>query len=125
MNGLWLKIKIWTKAILFGMIALYVLVFFYKNAGKDVILWYFFGREYPISVLLLVVLTFVIGVIGTLLVRTTLKTVRQIRDMRVRERAVRLEREVADMKAKAAMLQTKSSVPGTVPTSPPPPSEPT
>jgi uncharacterized integral membrane protein len=108
MNGLWLKIKIWTKAILFGVIALYVLVFFYKNAGKDVTLWYFFGREYPISVLLLVFLTFVIGVIGTLLVRTTLKTVRQIRDVRVRERAVRLEREVADMKAKAAMLQTRT-----------------
>lgn len=113
MGDLWLKMKIWTKAILFGLIALYVLLFFFNNAGKNVTLWLFVNREHTISVLLLVFLTFIIGVIGTLLVRTTLKTVRQIRDMRVRERAVRLEREVADMKTKAAMLQTRSGPEGT------------
>lgn len=107
MGDFWLKIKIWTKVILFALIALYALAFFFNNAGTDVKLWFFVNREYTVSVLLLVFLTFVIGVIGTLLVRTTLKTVRQIRDMRVRDRAVRLEREVADMKTKAAMLQTR------------------
>src|SRR5687768_16057695 len=119
MGDFWLKLKIWTKAVLFALIVLYALLFFYNNAGKQVTLWYSFNREYPISVLLLVFLTFVIGVIGTLLVRTTLKTVRQIRDVRVRDRAVRLEREVADMKAKAAMLQTRPDAAGDAPTANP------
>jgi uncharacterized integral membrane protein len=118
MGDLWLKIKIWTKAILFGLITLYVLFFFVNNSGQNVRLWFFFRREYDVPVLLLVFLTFVIGVIGTLLVRTTLKTVRQIRDVRVRERAVRLEREVADMKAKAAMLQTRTESGGSASNAP-------
>jgi uncharacterized integral membrane protein len=120
MGGLWLKIKIWTKVVLFALIALYVLLFFFNNAGKDVTLWFFINREYTVSVLLLVFLTFVIGVIGTLLVRTTLRTIRQIREVRVSERAVRLEREVADMKAKAAMLQTRPGGEGTAPGAPEP-----
>ena len=115
MGGLLLKIKIWTKMVLFALIALYTLLFFFNNWDQSVTVWFFFNSQYTISVLLLVFLTFVIGVIGTLLVRTTLKTIRQIRDVRVRERAVRLEREVADMKAKAAMLQTRPDGAGDAP----------
>src|SRR5687768_11059324 len=122
MGGIWLKIKIWTKVILFALIALYALMFFFKNSGESVTLWFFFNRQYTISVLLLVFLTFLIGVIGTLLVRTTLRTISQIREVRVGERAVRLEREVADMKAKAAMLQTRSDATGASSTPPSNPS---
>ena len=122
MGGIWLKIKIWMKVILFVLIALYALFFFLNNAGKSVPVWFFFYREYTIPLLLLVFLTFLIGVIGTLLVRTTLRTISQIREVRVGERAVRLEREVADMKAKAAMLQTRADATGASSTPPSNPS---
>ena len=56
---------------------------------------------------------FLFGVIVAILVRMMFKTIHQVRDMRNRSRTERLEREVADMKAKAAMLQTKTSAPQT------------
>jgi len=48
------------------------------------------------------------GVVVTVLLATTLRTLRQIRDLRSRSRTERLEREVADMKAKASMLRTRT-----------------
>jgi hypothetical protein len=82
--------------------------------------WYWFGREPETSPLLLVFFSFLAGVIGTILVRTTFTTIRQIRDLRSRNRLERLEREHADMKAKAAMLQTRTSLSGSAMSEPPP-----
>ena len=45
------------------------------------------------------------------------RTVRQIRELRVRSRAAKLEAEVRDMRSKAAMLQTKPAGGGATPAS--------
>jgi hypothetical protein len=109
MGNIWLKIKVWTKSILFGALVLYALLFILNNSGQPVKFWYWFRHEHETSMLVLVVVTFLAGVIGTILVRTTLKTLKQVRELRERSRLDRIEREHAEMKAKAAMLQTKTS----------------
>jgi uncharacterized membrane protein YciS (DUF1049 family) len=109
MGNLWLKIKIWTKSILFGALFLYALLFILNNSGQPVKFWYWFKHEYETSMLVLIVVTFLAGVLCAILVRTTFKTLRQVRELRERSRIDRLEREHAEMKAKAAMLQTRTS----------------
>jgi uncharacterized integral membrane protein len=106
---MWLKIKIWTKVALFAFVAVYLLIFFLKNNDRDVQFWYWYNRAPQTPVLLLAGLSFLAGVLIAILVRMMFKTVHQVREMRNRARTERLEREVADMKAKAAMLQTKTS----------------
>ena len=113
---MWLKIKIWTKGLIFGALVIYTLVFLLKNSDENANIWYwFFKPKYTVSVLLLTFFAFLAGVLGTLLVRTTFTTIRQIREARARSRTDRLEREVADMKTKAAMLKTKTSAPAASP----------
>ncbi len=104
---MWLKIKVWTKVTLFGLLFLYVLIFIYQNSDKTAKFWYWRGREPEPSVLVLVLCAFLTGVVGTVLLRTTFKTLRQVREMQTRSRTERLTREVTEMKAKAAMLRTK------------------
>jgi hypothetical protein len=53
--------------------------------------------------------TVLVSVIFTVMLGTTFRTVRQIREIRARSRAEKLEQEVAEMKMKASMLQTKMS----------------
>lgn len=115
MGNLWLKIKIWTKGILFGFLVLYALLFFLKNSGQPATFWYWFGYEQQTSMLVLVAVTFIAGVLGTILVRTTFTTLRQVRDLRQRTRLERLEREQAALKAKAAMLQSRTSATNAAP----------
>jgi hypothetical protein len=111
MGNLWLKIKIWTKGLLFGAAILYGALFLYNNSSREPVkFWYWFNREPQVSPLLMIFLAFLAGVIVTILLRTTFKTIRQIRDVRDKGRLERLEREHAEMKAKAAMLQTKTTV---------------
>jgi uncharacterized integral membrane protein len=104
---MWLKIKVWTKIIIFGILTLYVLIFVVKNGDRAAKFWYWFGRDYEVPLLFLVFFAFIVGVVGTILVRTSLKTVAQFREMRQRSHTDRLEQEVADMRVKAAMLQTR------------------
>jgi uncharacterized membrane protein YciS (DUF1049 family) len=109
MSSMWLKIKIWTKVVIFAVVAVYLLVFFLKNNEQEVSFWYWYNREPKTPLLLLVAISFLVGVLVAILVRMMFKTVHQVREMRARSRTERLEREVADMKSKAAMLQTKTS----------------
>src|SRR6202012_1743430 len=104
MNDLWLKIKVWTKIILFSAVFLYVLLFIYNNSGQPTEFWFWFGHTHITSVFFLTTSCFFAGVIVTLLVRTTWTTVRQIRALQQRGRAAKLQRDVDEMKAKAAML---------------------
>ncbi|HEV8607027.1 MAG TPA: hypothetical protein VGQ99_16925 [Tepidisphaeraceae bacterium] len=117
MNNLWLKFKIWFKLILFGLIALYILLFLLKNYDTHVTMWLWFGQSgaYTSSILALVFAVFLLSVIGTLLTSTIWRTVHQIREASSRSRAQKLERAIADMNAKAAKLQTR---PDPTPTSP-------
>lgn len=110
MNNVWLKIKVWTKLTVFVLFAVYVLLFFFSNSGQSVKLWVFFGTIYEISVLVLVFLTLAIGVIGTLLVGTVRNTIKQVRELRARGRAQQMEQDLAEMKAKAAKLQTRGEM---------------
>jgi len=110
MGNLWLKIKIWTKGIIFGAMALYALLFLYFNSGREPVkFWYWIGREPANPPLMLILVSFLAGVVATIIVRTTFRTARQIRDMREKGRLEKLEREHAEMKAKAAMLQTRTA----------------
>lgn len=92
---------------LFALLFVYVLAFIFKNIEPRVSLWVWYNRQIDLSVLLLALVSFVIGVLGTILSRTTFKTLRQVRDLREKNRAQRLEREVADMRTKAAMLRSR------------------
>lgn len=111
MNSMWLKVKIWTKVVIFVVVAIYLLIFFLKNNDRTVQFWYWYNRAPEASVLLLVTLSFLFGVAVAILVRMMFKTIHQVREMRNRSRTERLEREVSDMKAKAAMLQTRGAPP--------------
>jgi uncharacterized integral membrane protein len=115
---MWLKIKVWTKIVLFGLLALYALVFFVKNSGREVQFWYWYNRDPQLPVLILVVAAFGVGVLGTILIRTTFTTLRQVRELQARGRSERLQREVDEMKMKASSLRTREDTPG--PTSTPP-----
>jgi uncharacterized integral membrane protein len=109
MSNLWLKIKIWTKISAAALIALYVLIFVIKNYDQPATFWYWFRDPYRGSLLLLVLFAFLIGGLVTLLATTTFRTIRQIRELRARSRAAKLQADVNDMKAKAAMLQTRAA----------------
>ena len=60
---------------------------------------------------MLVLCAFLAGIVGVILVRTTYRTLRQVRDLKDRTRAQRIDRDMADIRAKAAMLQTKQPTP--------------
>src|SRR5437660_11629111 len=109
MTNVWLKFKIWFKLILFGLIALYILLFLLKNYDTKVTVWLWFGETgtYTSSILALVFAVFVLSVIGTLLTSTIWRTVRQIRESSARSRTQRLEKTIAEMNAKAAKPQTR------------------
>jgi hypothetical protein len=107
-GNLWLRIKVWTKLTIVLAIVAYVGLFVYQNSNHKVTMWYWFGREPESSVLILVLCAFLLGVVATILFRTTFKTVRQLRHLAERTRAQRLEREVADMRTKAAMLRSRA-----------------
>ena len=115
---MWLKIKVWTKVVLFAVVFLYVVIFVAKNSERPVTPWFWFGKEPPTSVLILVLCAFLLGVLATILLRTTFKTLQQIRDLQSRTRAERLQREVEAMKTKAAMLRTKQGPEESAATSP-------
>ena len=107
MGNLWLKIKIWFKVGLVAALVIYIIVFTYKNASTHTRFWYWYSREPESTLLFLVLCAFVAGVVSSFLIRTTFRTVRQVQDMQQRSRTQKLGREIADIKTKAAMLQTK------------------
>jgi uncharacterized integral membrane protein len=122
MNNYWLKIKIWTKIVIVSLLVIYVILFIAQNSNQGVTVWLWFGHYPDTSAIVLILVTLLLGVVGTLLARVAIGTARQIRQMRERNRAQQLERKVADMEAmqsKASMLQTKP------PASPPPEDKPT
>lgn len=109
MNNLWLKIKVWTKGILAALVLLYLIFFVANNSGQTVKFWLFFGNEIETSLLVFAFVTFFGGVLVALLVRALLNTLRQIRELREKNRAARLERQVNEMQAKAARLKTRDT----------------
>ena len=86
MGSLWLKIKVWTKVIVFFGLLSYAALFIVMNSARQVKPWFWFGHDPDTSVLILVLCAFLTGVVGTILLRTTFKTLRQVREMRERGR---------------------------------------
>src|SRR5690349_15378902 len=110
MSNVWLKMKVWTKIGIFFLLAVYALFFIWFNSSNAAKFWWWFGHDDPMPVLWLTVFAFLTGVIGTILLRTTFKTIRQFREMRNRSASEQLAKEVAEMKAKearAAAMRTK------------------
>ncbi|HYO11157.1 MAG TPA: hypothetical protein VER17_19485 [Tepidisphaeraceae bacterium] len=105
MGNFWLKAKVVTKIVLFAILSIAVLIFTVQNINKPVTLWLW--NDIQTTLLKVLLATALISAIFTFLLGTALRTVRQIRELRARNRGAALEREVADMKAKAAMLKTK------------------
>lgn len=100
MNASLLKVWVWMKVALFALIVIYIFYFVIMNYEEMASITYFPGRTFRSSVLLLVLLTFLLGGLTTLLVRTILSTMRQIRGVRDRAKTDRLEREVAEMRTR-------------------------
>jgi uncharacterized integral membrane protein len=107
MANFWLKLKIWTKVILFGLLFIYVLAFVLENHGNEAKLWIFPNKIYDSTTLVVALFAFMAGMIVIVLIRTTLVTARQVRDLKERTRSAKLERAVQDMQNKAAMLRAK------------------
>jgi len=118
MQNIWLKIKIWTKIALFSLVVIYLLIFILQNANKELVIWWWFGKEIKTSALELIPAMLLAGVIGTVVVRMAYRAVKQFRELRKRNADAQLHRDVEDIKAKAAMLQTRPAPSTPDPTKP-------
>ena len=110
---MWEKIKFWTRVVIFGLLALYVIVVTLLNWNLRIagILDLVFVKYTNPQVLTVLLFTAVLSIIGWWLLRTVWRALRQLKTMQEKSRTARLEKEVAEMKAKAGMLQTKDSTP--------------
>ncbi|MDP9175004.1 MAG: hypothetical protein M3O30_14250 [Planctomycetota bacterium] len=108
MGNLWLKIKIWSKIGSLSLLVIYLLIFIFENANKPISVWIWFGHEPSSTVLRLILSMLLAGIVGTVLVRTAFTTIRQVRDLQHRTRSAQMAKDVADLRTKAAMLQTKA-----------------
>ena len=107
MGNLWLKIKIWFKVTAVALLVIYVIAFTAKNSSKSVEFWYWYNHTLDTTLLVLALCAFLAGVIGTLLFRTMLRTLHQVQELKERSRSQKIDRQIADIHSKAAMLQTK------------------
>jgi hypothetical protein len=107
MANTWAKIKLWTKTIVFSVIAIYLIIFVIDNRDCSIELDFLVVPKRKFNGLLVLFLTAVLSIFGWWLFKTVFKTVRQLRDVKRRAHLERIEKEHADMVAKAAKLQTR------------------
>lgn len=109
MENLWLKIKIWTKIILFSIVVIYLALFIFKNADQELTIWVwpYPYKEFRTTALQLIPAMLLAGVFGTLVIRMAFRAFKQIGELKKRNAAARMQKDMADIRAKAAMLQTK------------------
>ena len=113
MATLWLKIRIWFKVVLSVALTIFVAVFIYKNSENRAQVWLFHEINKPI--LWVLGLTIIFSVVGTMLVGTAFKTMRQIRELRHKTQLDNLQKDLTERQAKAAMLQTRDKAEGKEP----------
>jgi multisubunit Na+/H+ antiporter MnhG subunit len=80
MNDSWRKILIWTKLSLLGVVLLFLAIFIGENYSQSADVWLF--GHHTMSVLELLVATFLFGVAVALLARPAYRTLRQISELR-------------------------------------------
>jgi hypothetical protein len=90
MGDFWFKLKIWAKTTLFAILFIYAVLFIYNNSGEPVHFWWWFGHNYEHEKLTFGFVSFLGGVILTLIVRTWLATMHQMRDLQSRSRSQRI-----------------------------------
>ena len=112
MGRTWQKIKAWTTGIVAVLVVLYLAFFVYNNS-YDVPFWYWFGHYPHVSAFFLALVAFIAGAVATILLQTMFRALRQVRDVRDNRRLDRVEREQADVRAKAAMLHPTAAAEGT------------
>lgn len=81
MREFWLKIWLWMKVSVFLVIAVYCLAFVSMNISTEAPLWVGPRKTISANLLTLAFGAFATGVLTTLLVRTTIKTLRQFREI--------------------------------------------
>ncbi len=104
---MWQSIKVYSKLIAITIVIIYALAFVYTNSAKAVTFWWWYNRELQTSVLFLTAGAFIAGVLAWVLFRALWKTLRQLRTVRARAKTEQMERDVAEMKAKASILKTR------------------
>lgn len=112
MQSFWQKLWFYTRVVLIALIAINAILFIIANLGAVIepgINLNFFRRYDRPNLLLVLFLTAFISILGWWLFWTVFRTIKQIRTSRDKSKVERLSREVEDMKAKAARLQTKSA----------------
>ena len=109
MKTTWTKIKLWTKVTVFGVVAVYLVAFIIANRNAQIspALDFLFKDYQNAPALLVLLLTGIFSSLGWWMFKTIFKTLRQVRDVGRRAHLERIEREHADMVAKAAKLQTR------------------
>jgi hypothetical protein len=115
METLWDKIKLWTKITIFSAAVLYLLLLILNNKDQTATIWIWFDHAPTVSLLKLIPSLLLAGVVGTLLVRMAIGTIRQIRQLQKRSSDAQLRKDVAELRAKASMLQTKPTPPTSEP----------
>jgi hypothetical protein len=80
MADTWFKIKVWTKLVLLALVILFILLFTLENYSLTVDVWLF--KMHNMTVLELLVATFLLGVLATLLAKPTYRTLGQIAQLR-------------------------------------------
>ncbi len=78
----WLKFKIWTKIIFVSLSTIYVALFIYENISHQVDIWFWYKSTYTTTTPALILVSFLLGVLVTLLARILFDTFRQIRQLR-------------------------------------------
>jgi uncharacterized integral membrane protein len=91
----------------------YLLLFIWKN-DERVTIWIWFSHEWNTTLVPFFASTLLAGIIGTLLVRMVWRTFRQMRQLFSHKKNQQLHRDVADLKSKAEMMQTKPIEPTAV-----------
>jgi hypothetical protein len=119
MGNVWLKIKVWTKIGIFVLALIYLIIFIYNNSGQPLKVWVWFGHQWDTSALEIIPTLLVAGAVGIWLIRMAIRTVRQIKQIRMEDLDVQTQKDVADLKAKAGMLQTKPVATAQEPQDPP------
>jgi uncharacterized integral membrane protein len=109
MRTTWLKVWIWIKVWTAALLLIYLLVFVYKNSKQEVTFWVWWNTEPRTTALLLAFFSFVAGGLSFWVMRTAFQTIRQVKELQQRNRQERTEKQIAEMHAKAATLQTKPS----------------
>ena len=80
MSDTWFKIMVWTKLSVIALVLLFILIFTFENYSLTVDVWLF--KVHTMSVFELLVATFLLGVLTTILARPIYRTLGQIAELK-------------------------------------------